>query len=155
MKFRSLADITSMCRRILGTRCDYESVAAAIWMESWENIGCPSTQAEVQVSWSFVRNRCLDYLRRQKIEAKANEVKLALEESVSTELEVPSELLNLIMERAKLTNQQFYILTMYFWQKKTLTEIAEEGVWTLSIVKNEFYHALQELKRVSRRNEYE
>jgi DNA-directed RNA polymerase specialized sigma24 family protein len=149
IKFRSIAQIRDITNLYLNDKSTSENVAMEIWLAAWEGIGCPRGQEEVQVSKRFIRNVCLNKIRKSLTEdrilrAKANEHR---HEPKWEEIELK---VGQLMNRAKLTAQQSEVLSRFFFLNQSMAVIANRFATNIANVSKILEEALAEIKRVAR-----
>jgi RNA polymerase sigma-70 factor (ECF subfamily) len=145
---RDIEGIRQLVKRFSGrSSIDVENLAAAIWLEAWNNAGRPETSF-VFATRRFVLQRVIDSIRQQRREERTNEQWLRVPQPESVEHEM--ELVDLLMQNARLTNAEFEAVSLRYFSGQSVQQVAETlGVPVQTVVKN-LATALEEFRRIFR-----
>jgi DNA-directed RNA polymerase specialized sigma24 family protein len=110
--------ILRLVKRILPNGYDHESIAA--------ELVCRGLESRVRVSFTSIRNYCLDHRRRQNSERFANEVwhGRRTEKGRSSNTQSPDDTLAAILSSARLSGTDRQILIHKYWLGRSDIEIA-------------------------------
>jgi len=115
----------SVCR-FLPPSFDRENVALEILMSSFEKTNKPP-------SWGFIRNKCIDVMRRGKRELKANEAYLRQKQTPEESLEGVDELVEELIK--VLTLDEKKAIFHMFYQGLSITKTSKKLHCTKAHVK--------------------
>jgi DNA-directed RNA polymerase specialized sigma24 family protein len=105
-----------MVRTILRGQFDFEDIASKIWIELYEN--------KKELSWLYVRNRCIDELRKDRTQFVSNEI-LDERQKEATSKVSSLDLLNKIFEGSFLNPEEKHIIYKRFYKDVPIKELNE------------------------------
>lgn len=133
-------------------------IVSAVFEEVWRNIGKIEEPKAKSFLYKSVRNKCIDYVRRQKVKQQYVEFtelmsKRYIHEEYDYEKKDYYGLVNKVMNILKPPTRE--ILEACYIQGKKYKEVAEEMNISIATVKKHMVRALKilrDLKNVKRRN---
>lgn len=141
-----LKKIQRMVHFIVPKLPDEESLSVDIWLELW--------QKGEDICWTHVRNRTIDELRRitnvhfESLKS-INDFEFSELNSALSDKE-RKDLLNEIIKRASLSNQEEELLFLRFYKDLSLKEIGEEKGISLWAVRRRLEGVFEKLKKIGK-----
>lgn len=120
METKDIERVIKIARRFLPPKLDVENIALDVLIESWQN-------GVEQPSVSFIRNRCYDAMRKDKLDLKIKEtfVQTHSEETAGDQQSVEeSDLMTKLT--SVLTTEQKKLIWYRFYQELSLKQIGEK-----------------------------
>lgn len=131
--------VHKMVKRFLNPSFDTENLAMEVVLESWTN-------DHPEPSWSFVRNRCYDLLRRSQ---KEKEI-MALPRPETTSKELDPGMKDQVNQLMKiLNNEERKLIFFRYYLDLTLREIAERQAMPINKVREVLTSAVYKMRDAS------
>lgn len=143
------AYILRLVSRFLPSYLDRESLAAEITFDCWNR--------QIPATYTLIRNRCFDVIRRYHREQLANEIRqqLGTKQDEEAQARERTDLVNKIMLEANLTPRERELIFLRIYQDQTFIQIAEINHLSLHEVTETYRIAVQKLKDFVSREERE
>lgn len=114
-ELRKLRRIERIVRYLLKGPADHEDIAMDIWLELY--------QKGEAVSFSFVRYRCIDWLRKRREERDPEDDQRCSRDLEPNDVEA-QDLLQEIVKRVDLNQEDHLLLYRHYYNGETLADIA-------------------------------